>query len=36
METLIITETLDIEALLSNDPYFQLPETEQADYGCIG
>jgi hypothetical protein len=38
MEPRLIAELLDLEALalLSNEPYVPLSETEQADNGCIG
>jgi hypothetical protein len=38
MEPRLIAELLDLEALalLSNEPYVPLPETEQVDNGCIG
>jgi len=38
MEPRLIAELLDIEALalLSNEPYVPLSETEQANKGCIG
>jgi hypothetical protein len=38
MEPRLIAELLDLEALalLSNEPYLPLSETEQLNNGCIG